>query len=151
MDNLFYLIAIFGTVALVVIIFNFIKIVVKQDNEDEKYVNRLRKAPAGQSTSYEYRNDEKVNGAKFRLRVEDVFSITGRGTVVTGKTELGPIKKGDEVVILQPDGTVIDTKISGIEQFRKMLDYADPDTNVGLLLEDVDKKDVMKDSLVVKF
>ena len=110
----------------------------------------MRVKPTGQSAEYDYKGGEPT-GAKFELRVEDVFSITGRGTVVTGKTALGPIKKGDTVAIVREGNQVMETRIKAIEQFRKVLDYADPDTNVGLLLDGVKREEVQRDDLIVKY
>jgi elongation factor Tu len=77
----------------------------------------------------------------FRMTVEDVFSIRGRGTVVTGRIESGVINVGDEVNI-QHDTEVKKTTITGVEMFRKKLDQAKAGDNVGLLLKDVTRDDV---------
>ncbi len=75
------------------------------------------------------------------LEVEDVFSIKGRGTVVTGRVQ-GCFRLNDDAVIERADGAKIDTKILGIEAFRKTLDYAVEGDNCGLLLEGIDRKQV---------
>src|SRR5689334_13490377 len=77
----------------------------------------------------------------FLLPVEDVFSITGRGTVATGRIERGKIKVGEEVEMVG-FGTDKKTVVTGVEMFRKLLDEGQAGDNVGLLLRGVDKTDV---------
>ena len=83
----------------------------------------------------------------FLMPVEDVFSITGRGTVVTGRIETGIVKVGDEVQIL---GLGEDKKsvITGVEMFRKLLPEGRAGDNVGLLLRGIDKKDVKRGMVI---
>lgn len=84
------------------------------------------------------------NGAAgdFRMTVEDVFSITGRGTVVTGRVESGSVALGDIVRLGRMDGSGRDVAVTGIEMFRKMMDRAKQGDNVGLLLRDVERNGV---------
>ena len=79
----------------------------------------------------------------FLLPVEDVFSITGRGTVVTGRIETGIVKVGDEVQILGL-GQDRKTTVTGIEMFRKLLDQGEAGDNVGLILRGVDKNEIKR-------
>ena len=79
----------------------------------------------------------------FLMPVEDVFSITGRGTVATGRIEAGIVKVGDEVEILGL-GENRKTVVTGVEMFRKLLDQGEAGDNVGLLLRGVDKNDVKR-------
>lgn len=81
--------------------------------------------------------------------VEDVFSIHGRGTVVTGKVR-GEIRIGDMVKIEKLDGTTIETTITGIEAFRKTLDMASEGDNAGLLLRNIDRKQVERGDVIRK-
>ena len=85
----------------------------------------------------------------FLMPVEDVFSITGRGTVATGRIETGKIKVGDEVELL---GLGEDKKsvVTGVEMFRKLLDEGEAGDNVGLLLRGIDKKEVKRGMVVAK-
>ena len=85
----------------------------------------------------------------FLMPVEDVFTITGRGTVVTGKIERGQIKVNEEVEIV---GIREKTKttVTGIEMFRKLLDYAEAGENVGLLLRGTKREDVERGQVLVK-
>lgn len=78
----------------------------------------------------------------FRMTIEDVFSITGRGTVVTGRVAAGTVAKGMPVTVSragQPLGTTV---VTGVEMFRKVLDTATAGDNVGLLLQDVTRDQV---------
>jgi elongation factor Tu len=85
----------------------------------------------------------------FALPVEDVFSITGRGTVATGRIERGIIKVGEEVQLV---GFGSDKKsvVTGVEMFRKLLDQGQAGDNVGLLLRGVDKKDIERGMVLAK-
>jgi len=83
----------------------------------------------------------------FLMPVEDVFSITGRGTVATGRIEAGVVKVGDEVQIL---GLGADKKsvVTGVEMFRKLLDQGEAGDNVGLLLRGIDKNEVKRGMVI---
>jgi elongation factor Tu len=83
----------------------------------------------------------------FLMPVEDVFSITGRGTVGTGRVERGKIKMGDKVELIGM-GTHRQTVCTGVEMFRKTLDYAEAGDNVGLLLRGVEKDDLERGMVV---
>ena len=75
------------------------------------------------------------------MPVEDVFSITGRGTVATGRVERGQVRVGDEVEIVGIKDTN-KTTVTGVEMFRKMLDYAEAGDNIGALLRGVTRDDI---------
>ncbi len=85
----------------------------------------------------------------FLLPVEDVFTITGRGTVATGKVERGIINEGEEVEIVGLKDTA-KTTVTGIEMFRKLLPDAQAGDNVGLLLRGVDRSDIERGQVIVK-
>lgn len=87
------------------------------------------------------------NSGSFELMVEDIFSITGRGTVVTGRVTSGTIRVGDEVTI-SPSG--IRTTVTGIEQFRKSLDYAEAGDNIGMVLSGVSRDQVQRGNTIVR-
>jgi len=91
----------------------------------------------------------RENEKPFLMPVEDVFSITGRGTVVTGRIETGVIKVGDPVEILGLGETKTST-CTGVEMFRKLLDSGEAGDNVGLLMRGLDKKDVKRGQVVAK-
>ena len=77
------------------------------------------------------------------MPVEDVFTITGRGTVVTGKVESGAVSKGQKVRLTRADGSSREVEVSGVEMFRKVVDTAQAGDNVGLLLRHLDRSDVV--------
>jgi len=85
----------------------------------------------------------------FLMPVEDVFSITGRGTVATGRVERGQLKMGDEIEIVGLKETK-KSVVTGIEMFRKLLDYAEAGDNVGVLLRGVDKKEIERGQVLAK-
>jgi len=85
----------------------------------------------------------------FALPVEDVFSITGRGTVATGRIERGQIKVGEEVELVG-FGTDKKSVVTGVEMFRKLLDAGQAGDNVGLLLRGVDKKEIERGMVLAK-
>jgi translation elongation factor EF-Tu-like GTPase len=78
----------------------------------------------------------------FRMTIEDVFTITGRGTVVTGRIAAGTVASGSTVRLTRTDGSARDLDITGIEMFRKQVDSASTGDNVGLLLHAVTRDDV---------
>jgi len=85
----------------------------------------------------------------FAMPVEDVFSITGRGTVATGRIDRGKIKTGEEIALI---GFGSDKKsvVTGVEMFRKLLDDGQAGDNVGLLLRGIDKKDIERGMVLAK-
>jgi elongation factor Tu len=86
----------------------------------------------------------------FLMPVEDVFTITGRGTVVTGRVERGIVKVNEEVEIVGIRPTVTKTTVTGVEMFRKLLDEGQAGDNVGLLIRGVKREDVERGQVVVK-
>jgi elongation factor Tu len=86
----------------------------------------------------------------FLMPVEDVFTITGRGTVATGRVERGQIKTSEEVEIIGLKESVKKTVVTGVEMFRKILDYGQAGDNVGLLLRGVERKEIERGMVVAK-
>ena len=86
----------------------------------------------------------------FMMPVEDVFSITGRGTVATGRVERGQVKVGDVVEILGLEEEVKSTTVTGVEMFRKLLDYAEAGDNIGALLRGVSREDIQRGQVLAK-
>ncbi len=78
----------------------------------------------------------------FRMTVEDIFTIQGRGTVVTGRVESGTVSVGMQVDVVRDGGVATTTTVTGVEMFRKVLDSATVGDNVGLLLEGLGKADL---------
>ena len=85
---------------------------------------------------------ERDNAKPFMMPVEDVFSITGRGTVATGRVERGQVKVGDVVEIVGLTEEPASTTVTGVEMFRKLLDYAEAGDNIGALLRGVAREDI---------
>jgi elongation factor Tu len=85
---------------------------------------------------------------KFLMPVEDVFTITGRGTVATGRIETGVINTGDAVDILGMGDEKLSSTITGVEMFRKILDRGEAGDNVGLLLRGIEKSDIRRGMVI---
>jgi elongation factor Tu len=92
----------------------------------------------------------RENEKPFLLPVEDVFSITGRGTVATGRIETGVVNTGDEIEIIGLGAEKRKTVCTGVEMFRKILDRGEAGDNVGLLLRGVDKKEIKRGQVLAK-
>ena len=92
----------------------------------------------------------RENEKPFLMPVEDVFSITGRGTVATGRIETGVIKTGEEVQIIGLGDEPRKSIVTGVEMFRKILDRGEAGDNVGLLLRGIDKKDIKRGQVIAK-
>ena len=86
----------------------------------------------------------------FLMPIEDVFTITGRGTVATGRIETGVDKTGDAVEIIGMGADKLTSTITGVEMFRKILDRGEAGDNVGLLLRGIDKKDIKRGMVICK-
>ncbi len=86
----------------------------------------------------------------FLMPVEDVFTITGRGTVATGRVERGQLKMGEEVEIVGLKDEIDKTVCTGIEMFRKILDYAEAGDNIGCLLRGVQRSDIERGQVLAK-
>ncbi|BDV02197.1 MAG: elongation factor Tu [Candidatus Hepatoplasma vulgare] len=114
---------------------------------DEKYISSILEL---MKTADEYFPvPERDKDKPFLLPVEDVFTITGRGTVATGRVERGQIKEGEEIAIVG----MKDTKkavVTGIEMFRKLLDHAEAGDNVGLLLRGVGREEIQRGQVITK-
>ncbi len=93
---------------------------------------------------------ERATDKPFLMPVEDVFTITGRGTVVTGRVERGVLKVNEEVEIIGIHDKATKTTVTGVEMFRKLLDEARAGENVGLLLRGVKREDVERGQVVIK-
>lgn len=116
------------------------------NNKDtDKETNNNTSGTVDQNTNLTY----DKNGT-FLMAIEDVFTIPGRGTVVTGYVSRGTIKLDDEVQIIGLDKEIINTSVTGIEKFGKQLDYAEAGDNVGLLLKDVSREEVERGQVIAK-
>ncbi len=92
----------------------------------------------------------RENEKPFLMPVEDVFSITGRGTVATGRIETGVIKTGEEIQIIGLGEEPKKSTVTGVEMFRKILDRGEAGDNVGLLLRGIDKKEIKRGQVIAK-
>jgi elongation factor Tu len=93
---------------------------------------------------------ERAIDKDFLMPVEDVFSITGRGTVATGRIERGVINSGDPVDIIGMGAEDLKSTVTGVEMFRKILDRGEAGDNVGLLLRGIEKTDIRRGMIICK-
>ncbi|OEH93186.1 elongation factor Tu [Bacillus solimangrovi] len=93
---------------------------------------------------------ERDKDKPFMMPVEDVFSITGRGTVATGRVERGMLNVGDEIEIVGITEEAKKTTVTGVEMFRKLLDYAEAGDNIGALLRGVAREDINRGQVLAK-
>ena len=93
---------------------------------------------------------ERATDKPFLMPVEDVFSITGRGTVATGRVERGVVTMGDQVEIVGLTDEKRSTVVTGVEMFRKLLDYAEAGDNIGVLLRGVQRNEIERGQVLAK-
>ena len=93
---------------------------------------------------------ERKSDLPFLMPVEDVFTITGRGTVATGRVERGQIKVGEEVEIVGLADEIRKTTVTGVEMFRKLLDYAEAGDNIGTLLRGIQRTEIERGQVLCK-
>ena len=117
-------------------------------NGDAKWVGKIEELMDAVDTWIELpvRDQEKP----FLMPIEDVFSITGRGTVATGRIESGVINTGDPVDIVGMGDEKLTSTITGVEMFRKILDRGEAGDNVGLLLRGIEKTDIKRGMVIAK-
>ncbi|HLV41348.1 MAG TPA: elongation factor Tu [Brumimicrobium sp.] len=117
-------------------------------NGDEKWSDKVMELMAAVDSWIELPPREVDK--PFLMPVEDIFSITGRGTVATGRIETGVINSGEEVDILGMGDEKLKSVVTGVEMFRKILDRGEAGDNVGLLLRGVDKADIRRGMVICK-
>jgi elongation factor Tu len=117
-------------------------------NNDPKWVDKIMELMDAVDSYIPLPPREKEK--PFLMPVEDVFTITGRGTVATGRIETGVINSNDPVEILGMGDEKLTSTVTGVEMFRKILDYGEAGDNVGLLLRGIDKKDIRRGMVIVK-
>ena len=93
---------------------------------------------------------ERATDQPFLMPIEDIFTITGRGTVVTGRVERGSLNVNEDVEIIGIKDKSMSTTVTGIEMFRKMMDYTEAGDNCGLLLRGTKREDVERGQVVIK-
>ena len=117
-------------------------------NNDPKWVDKIMELMDAVDSYIPLPPREKDK--PFLMPVEDVFTITGRGTVATGRIETGVINSNDPVEIIGMGEEKLTSTVTGVEMFRKILDYGEAGDNVGLLLRGIDKKDIRRGMVIVK-
>ncbi|GAB3592331.1 Elongation factor Tu [Corynebacterium faecale] len=117
-------------------------------NGEEKWTNAILElmAAVDESVPDPVRETEKP----FLMPVEDIFTITGRGTVCTGRVERGTLKVNDDVEIIGIKEKATQTTVTGIEMFRKLLDSAEAGDNCGLLLRGIKREDIERGQVIIK-
>lgn len=137
-------------------LFDIFKSKKKSDGVIEEYGRTSQNYSNSYETNSEDTSDAYHNSSyhdpshSFELTVEDVFTITGRGTVAVGKVSLGVIHTGDEVFIQTTTGETISSVIIGIEMFRKLLSVAQEGDTVGLLLKGITRNQIERENLIYK-
>jgi elongation factor Tu len=117
-------------------------------NGDEKWVKTIEELMAAVDSWIPL--PERLVDLPFLMPVEDVFSITGRGTVATGRIERGVINSGEPVEILGMGAENLKSVVTGVEMFRKILDRGEAGDNVGLLLRGIEKTDIRRGMVICK-
>src|SRR5690554_5831279 len=115
---------------------------------DEKYMQRIFDLMDAVDSYID--TPERDVDRPFLMPVEDVFTITGRGTVATGRVERGQVKVGEEVEIVGFNEKARKTVVTGVEMFRKLLDFAVAGDNIGALLRGVDRKEIERGQVLAK-
>ena len=117
-------------------------------NGEQKWVDSVMKLMEGVDNYIELPKREVDKD--FLMPIEDVFSITGRGTVATGRIETGIANSGDEVDIIGMGAEKLKSTITGIEMFRKILDKGEAGDNAGILLRGIEKTDISRGMVICK-
>lgn len=117
-------------------------------NGEEKWVNTVMELMEAVDSYIE--EPERDKDKPFLMPIEDVFSITGRGTVATGRIETGVANTGDPVEIIGFGDEKLNSTITGVEMFRKILDTGEAGDNVGILLRGIEKKDIRRGMVICK-
>lgn len=117
-------------------------------NGDPKWVNSINELMEAVDTYIP--TPERDSDKPLLMPVEDVFTITGRGTVATGRIERGRVKVNEEVEIVGLKKNATKTVVTGLEMFRKLLDYAEAGDNVGALLRGVDRNSIERGQVIAK-
>ncbi|RIJ36755.1 elongation factor Tu [Pontibacter oryzae] len=117
-------------------------------NGDEKWVKTIEELMDAVDSYIPL--PERLVDLPFLMPVEDVFSITGRGTVATGRIERGVINSGEPVEILGMGAENLKSTVTGVEMFRKILDRGEAGDNVGLLLRGIEKTDIRRGMVICK-
>ncbi|MCF8232893.1 MAG: elongation factor Tu [Bacteroidales bacterium] len=117
-------------------------------NKEEKWIDKIYELLDACDNWIPF--PERDKDKDFLMPVEDVFSITGRGTVATGRIETGTIKTGDPVDIIGMGAEKLKSTVTGVEMFRKILDYGEAGDNTGLLLRGINKEQISRGMVIAK-
>jgi elongation factor Tu len=117
-------------------------------NDDPQWVDKIMELMDACDTYIEL--PPRAKDKDFLMPIEDVFSITGRGTVATGRIETGIIKTGDPVDIIGMGAEKLKSVVTGVEMFRKILDEGEAGDNAGLLLRGIDKDEIRRGMVIAK-
>ncbi|WP_293953780.1 elongation factor Tu, partial [uncultured Corynebacterium sp.] len=117
-------------------------------NGEEKWTNAILELMAACDESIP--DPERETEKPFLMPIEDIFTITGRGTVVTGRVERGTLNVNDDVEIIGIKEKSTQTTVTGIEMFRKLLDSAEAGDNCGLLLRGIKREDIERGQVIIK-
>ena len=117
-------------------------------NGEDKWVEKVKELMAAVDDYIPL--PERLTDKDFLMPVEDVFSITGRGTVATGRIERGVVNTGDAVDIIGMGAEGMKSTITGVEMFRKILDRGEAGDNVGLLLRGIEKSEIRRGMIICK-
>ncbi|MDR1792246.1 MAG: elongation factor Tu [Bacteroidales bacterium] len=117
-------------------------------NDDPKWVEKIVELMDACDTYIEL--PQRAKDKDFLMPIEDVFSITGRGTVATGRIETGIVKTGDPVDIIGMGAEKLKSVVTGVEMFRKILDEGEAGDNAGLLLRGIDKDEIRRGMVIAK-
>ena len=118
--------------------------------EQEEYYDNYARYNSQKATADDAFIEDYYASMGFSLTVEDVFTITGRGTVIVGHVASGAVKVGDTVTLHRTNGSTCQVTVAGIEMFRKILDTAFEGDHVGLLLRGVTKADIAPGDVLTK-
>ena len=122
----------------------------KKSDVEIYYEERQKRAAAEEALNNQYNSASDNYQETFRITVQDVFAITGRGTVIVGQVEVGSVHVGETVTLRRLNGATSNVTVTGIEQFRKMCDSAKAGENVGILLRGITKADIGQGDVLVK-
>ncbi|MBO5228765.1 MAG: hypothetical protein J6B39_07215 [Lachnospiraceae bacterium] len=122
----------------------------KKSDVEIYYEERQKRAAAEEALNNQYNSIGDNYQETFRITVQDVFTITGRGTVITGRVEAGAVHVGETVTLRRLNGATSNVTVTGIEQFRKICESAKAGENVGILLRGITRNDIGQGDVLVK-
>ena len=99
---------------------------------------------------YQYHSSDSHNGQNFRMTVVNVFTLSGRGTVLTRRIELGSVSEYDEVTLMRADGSTKKVVVTGIEMYRKVTKTVTEGEDVGLLIAHISREDATTGDILMK-